>query len=224
MNDVDREALAYMERDAANGKESFISNEHARNEAAVAAAIFFDKENRTAEAPVLTTEDVAKGIYSRVSQVLSVFANVNAVCNGKVNTGAVAAAGEPMVAELCAMGYFYPTERTNFAETKHILTTDIKRYKESGQDDKAQTLTEELAKVEAGMMAAAIPVIVSGLEDGSIDPQLASKTDEEIVLTLIASDNTKEVQIQEAFNPVMKNAFIEEAHIACSSSAETPAE
>ena len=218
-NNEDLYVMGLMAREASMGREGGSSlSEYERNEYAAFAAMAMDKENN--QPAVITVEDKAKTIFARVSGVLSSYENVNAVCQAKINSGVVANGGEQMVADLCAMGYFQPTERTNFAETKHVLSVRVKDFKEKGQDEKAETLSSELAKLEEGMMEAAIPVIVEGIKDGSIDQDLASKSDEEIIETLSNSDNTKEIQIQNAFNPVMKNAFIQEANLACSASED----
>lgn len=218
-NKEDLYVLGLMARDAA--KDGSLS-EYQKNEYEVFAAMATDKENNQPE--VITMEDKAKTIFTRVSEVLSSFENVSAVCQGKVQNGSASNGGEQMVIDLCAMGYYYPTDRTNFAETKHVFSTEIARFKENGQLEKAEALSVELAKVEEGMMNAAIPVIVEGLQDGSIDENFALKTDEEIVDSLINSDNSKEIQIQNAFEPIMKNAFIQEANIVCASNDEAPVE
>lgn len=216
MNDVDREALAYIARNNANGKEGYIENEYARNEAAVAAAMFFDKENRPAETPVLTTEDVAKGIYSRVSRVLSSPENVFEVCVGKLGEDLINNCDEDKIAQLCSIGYFYSTGRTNYQEVRCLIQGDIKTCQERGQSENVAILNNKLQSLEEAMMGVAIPVIVGGLEDGSIDAQLASKTDEEIVATLIASDNTKESAIEEGILPTVKTVLVESAQLTSS--------
>ena len=218
-NNEDLYVMGLMAREASMGREGGSSlSEYERNEYAAFAAMTMDKENN--QPAIVTVEDKAKTIFARVSGVLGSFENVDAVCQGKIKSGVVANSGEQTVADLCAMGYFEPTARTNFAETKHVLSARIKDFKESGQEEKAEALSAELVKVEEGMMGAAIPVIVEGLQDGSIEQDFALKSDEEIVDSLINSDNTKEIQIQNAFNPVMKNAFIQEANLVCSESED----
>ena len=84
MNYEDQYVLGIMARDAASGRESFIENEYQRNEAAAFAAMAMDKENRPFQP--LSTEDIAKGIYARVSKVLSSPENVFEVCVGNIGT------------------------------------------------------------------------------------------------------------------------------------------
>lgn len=217
MNDVDREALAYMARDAANGKESSISNENARNEAAVFAAMVLDKENRPAETPVVTTEDIARGIYSRVRALLRNPDAVAEICNGKMDRKLIP--GETIVEQieaLCNIGYFYSHDTTNLQEVCSLIRGSIRTCKSKGDMDKVEILNGHIQTLEDTMMSAAIPVISAGIEDGSIDRDFASKTDEEIIETLTLSDGTKEAAIQEGFFPTMKRVMVEESHLMCS--------
>lgn len=213
MNYEDQYILGIMARDAANGKESSIDNEYARNEAAAFAAMAMAKENRPVE---LTTEDIARGIYSRVSRVLSSPENVFEVCVGKLGEDLINNCDEDKIAQLCSIGYFYSTGRTNYQEVRCLIQGDIKTCQERGQSENVAILNNKLQSLEETMMGVAIPVIVAGLEDGSIDAQLASKTDEEIVATLIASDNTKESAIEEGILPTVKTVLVESAQLTSS--------
>ncbi len=211
MNYEDQYVLGIMAREAANGKESFIDNEYQRNEAAAFAAMAMDKENRPFQP--LSTEDIAKGIYARVSKVLSSPENVFEVCVGKLGEDLIENCTEEKVAELCSIGYFYPTGKTNYQEVRSLIQGNIRTCTDRGEGEKVVDLQDRLQTLDDAMMQTAIPVIVSGIEDGSIDKYLANKSDEEIIATLIASDNTKEAAIEEGILPTIKTVLVESSQI-----------
>lgn len=215
MNYEDQYVLGIMAREAANGKESFIDNEYQRNEAAAFAAMAMDKENRPFQP--LSTEDIAKGIYARVSKVLSKPENVFEVCVGKLGEDLIGNCTEEKIADLCSIGYFYPTGKTNYQEVRSLVQGYSRNCAERGADAQAAEIDQRVQTLDEVMMQTAIPVIVGGIEDGSIDKTLASKTDEEIIATLIASDNTKEAAIEEGILPTIKTVVVESTQISSAS-------
>lgn len=210
--DYDLEALAAMARDAASNRDGgYTANEYQANEAAVLAAMLTDKENRQPTTP--TVEETAKSIYAKVSSVLSREENVFEVCVGKQGERLVSGCTEDDIAALCSLGYFYPTGKTNYAEVRNMLFRDVKEAKEMGDTDKYVKASDRVDRLDNAMESAALSVIVEGLNDGSVSTDILNMTDAEVVSTLIASDNTKEMQIQEAFLPTMKQVLAEQAGI-----------
>ena len=219
----DLTALAYMARDAAANRDGGVSNsEYQSNELNAFACMILDKENsQVAEKPVDNMQ-VARDIYTRVSSLLHKPQAVNAVYNGKFRDGT--RSEEQIFEEAFKVGYYTPNERTVYAETQMSLNNEIDTCLERGESDRAIMLSAKSAEVAESMMNTSLPVIVGGLKDGSISMDFANKSDAEIVEALINSDNTKEMQIQHDFIPVMKDAYLTIAHANSESADETSME
>ena len=195
-----------MARDAANNRDGGVSNsEQQSNDLAVFAAMAMDKENLQGQNSSACLTEVAKNIYSRVSLLLKEPQNVNAVYRAKFEDGN----RTPMqiFEDAFDVGYYTMHDRTVYEEMQHTLQREISTHLENGSKDKAEALTEKSKVAEEVMMGTAIPAICDGLKEGSIPFSFASQSDEEILNALIASDNKKEMEIQTALNPVVKDVY-----------------
>lgn len=206
-----------MARDAAANRDGGVStSEYESNELAVFAAMTMDKENGQVQDSSQSLTSIANKIYQRVSDLLKEPQNVNTVYRGKFEDGS----RTPMqiFEDAFDVGYYTMHDRTNYHEMQLTLQREISEHLEKGNKDNAEVLTEKAKVAEEVMMGTAITVICDGLKDGSISPVLAEKSDEEIISTLISSDNKKEMEIQKALNPVITDTYTAIADLGCTES------
>lgn len=205
--------MGLMAREASMGRDgSSELTEYQRNEAAVFAAMAMDKENRQETTLLNNTKENAKLIYSRVSGILKNPMNVRDVYVGILGERVVKHPSEDTLKECCAIGYYMPMDRTVYDETQHALSITVRDLKNMGFEEEAQKFEQKSAEVEQTMLNIALPIIEGGLVDGSIQSDLAYKSDEEIVEILASSDGTKETEIQQSFTSTVKNVYMEMAH------------
>ena len=203
--------MGLMAREASMGRDGAPEmSEYQRNEAAVYAAMAMDKENRQ-QSDFADTNANAKLIYSRVSGVLKNPENVRNVYVGILGDRVIKHPSEDTLKESCAIGYYMLRDRTVYAETQHALSITARDLKNMGFEDEAQKFVDKSEEVEQTMLDIAIPVIEAGLADGSIQKDMAYKSDEEIVDILASSDGTKEAEIQQSFNPTLSKVYMEMA-------------